>query len=201
MACQSPKPGYLLLGGNVTVTLQDVTDETACNISDVTKAFEIFTKQKMIEEIDGIFHVVNWDKRQFSSDSSTERVRKHRDLKRQGNVSVTPPDTDTDTDTDIYSSSGITKFYLNNINQMAPALEVNQICSWLDTLPGEAIHLAMQKAMDAKVRTKATTMGAINEYERKFKENQSGYRKNGKGNKPRGMAQLEEMMGSDNLDQ
>jgi len=45
--------------------------------------------------------ILNWDKRQFTSDSSTERVRKHREkLKQDCNVSVTPPDTDTDTDTD-----------------------------------------------------------------------------------------------------
>lgn len=39
----------------------------------------------------------NWDKRQFVSDSSTARVRKHRErTKQQCNVSVTPPDTDTE---------------------------------------------------------------------------------------------------------
>ena len=52
-----------------------------------------------------------WDKRQFESDVSTERVRKYRGNKGTGNVSPTfqkrnhevsetPPDTDTDTDTD-----------------------------------------------------------------------------------------------------
>jgi hypothetical protein len=50
--------------------------------------------------------VTAWSRRQFQSDSSTERSRKHRALKRcngdatlQGR-SATPPDTDTDTDTD-----------------------------------------------------------------------------------------------------
>jgi hypothetical protein len=48
----------------------------------------------------------NWNMRQFLSDSSTERVKKHRKIKAETpcNVSetadVTPPDTDTDTDTD-----------------------------------------------------------------------------------------------------
>lgn len=42
---------------------------------------------------------VKWEKRQYLSDSSTERVRKHREQKkRKRNVSVTPPDTDTDTE-------------------------------------------------------------------------------------------------------
>lgn len=43
-----------------------------------------------------------WDKRQFASDSSAERVARHREKKKQEeklrNVTVTPPDTDTDTD-------------------------------------------------------------------------------------------------------
>jgi len=56
----------------------------------------------------------NWDKRQYKSDTSTDRVREYRsknqqinkkkksetDMKRFCNVSVTPPDTDTDTDTE-----------------------------------------------------------------------------------------------------
>jgi hypothetical protein len=50
---------------------------------------------------------VGWDKRQFVSDNSTERVRKYRKSKETGNVTETipersgnGPDTDTDTDTD-----------------------------------------------------------------------------------------------------
>lgn len=51
-----------------------------------------------------------WDKRQFTSDSSAERVRKHRERKKQEakhqrNVTVTPPDTDTDTDKEAAASS------------------------------------------------------------------------------------------------
>jgi len=43
--------------------------------------------------------VLNWNKRQYVSDSSTSRVAKHRQKKKQqGNVSVTSPDTDTDTE-------------------------------------------------------------------------------------------------------
>lgn len=37
-----------------------------------------------------------WDKRQYKSDTSNERVKRYRSAKR--NVTVTPPDTDTDTD-------------------------------------------------------------------------------------------------------
>lgn len=47
-----------------------------------------------------------WDERQYISDSSTERVARHRKKKKQEcNVTVTPPDTDTDTDTEKNTSS------------------------------------------------------------------------------------------------
>lgn len=72
------------------------------------------TKKRFIEAklIDRNARVINWEKRQYLSDSSTERVRKHRErLKQVCNVSVTasngqetvavtPPDTETDTETD-----------------------------------------------------------------------------------------------------
>lgn len=63
--------------------------------------------------IDDAWNVLNWDKRQFISDSSTDRSRKHREAKRKaehqrndgatdvqrcGNDGATAPDTDTDTD-------------------------------------------------------------------------------------------------------
>lgn len=53
--------------------------------------------------IDDSSQPVAWNKRQYISDSSTARVRAHRDRKKKAakqecNVSVTPPDTDTDTE-------------------------------------------------------------------------------------------------------
>jgi len=53
--------------------------------------------------IDETNKLLNWDKRQYRSDSSTQRVRKHREAKRNTkkqlcNGLVTPPDSDSDTD-------------------------------------------------------------------------------------------------------
>lgn len=42
-----------------------------------------------------------WERRQHKSDTSTERVREHRErMKRYGNVSVTPPETEAETETE-----------------------------------------------------------------------------------------------------
>lgn len=51
----------------------------------------------LIDKVDGAFIPHNWDSRQFKSDSSTDRVKKHRDKKKR-NVSGNVPETVNETD-------------------------------------------------------------------------------------------------------
>ena len=91
----------LCLRCNGNVTLQD--DEVSFQLRISNEEWQV-TKDIFIEKgfIDKSNNVLNWDKRQFISDSSAERVARHRERKKIAcNVTVTPPDTDTDTDTDI----------------------------------------------------------------------------------------------------
>lgn len=90
---------------NDDVTLQD--EEIAFQLRISNEEWSD-TKKVFLDKglINGDNNPANWDKRQFVSDSSAERVRRHRakkskQQKTQCNVTVTPPDTDTDTDTDI----------------------------------------------------------------------------------------------------
>lgn len=90
----------LCLRCNGDVTLQDDEVTFLLRISNDewanTKA--LFVKKGFINDDN---ELLNWDKRQFTSNSSTERVARHREKKKQQcNVTVMPPDTDTDTDTD-----------------------------------------------------------------------------------------------------
>lgn len=85
---------------NGDVTLQDVEAAFQLRISNDEWAE---TKRDFIARgfIDSSNNLLNWDKRQYRSDSSAERVRKHREAKRSSdvtlcNVTVTPPDTDTE---------------------------------------------------------------------------------------------------------
>jgi ribosomal protein S21 len=95
-----------LLSEDLPITVEDIADEAAVDTEEVEQAIERFKEQNMIHEEDGIYVLTNWDDRQFVSDTSTERVRKYRQrkretlLKRSGNDEVTPPDTETDTETD-----------------------------------------------------------------------------------------------------
>ena len=92
---------------NDIATLQEDELAVALRISeqDLAETKAVFLRKGFIDES---WNLLNWDKRQFNSDSSTERSRKHREAKKQQpqsnatqcNVAATPPDTDTDTDTE-----------------------------------------------------------------------------------------------------
>lgn len=105
MASDSPIRGALLLTGNIPVTFDDVSIVTGCNVSET---LQLFHESGMIHQIDGIWCVEAWDRRQFASDTSAERVRAYRDRvksqqnglgnddvtlhDRDSNVTVTPPE-------------------------------------------------------------------------------------------------------------
>lgn len=81
------------------------------------EAFES-AKKRLTEAglIDSEFHPVAWDKRQFLSDSSAERVKAYRDrikkdVKRPCNVSVTVQETDTETEAETDKTVGFASFW------------------------------------------------------------------------------------------
>ncbi len=64
------------------------------------------------------FHIPQWRKKQYKSDTSTDRVRKHRENKKRFKaVTVTPPDTDTDTDTDNIDKTKAKRFAAPSIDE------------------------------------------------------------------------------------
>jgi len=94
---------------NGDVTLQDTEVAFQLRISN-----EEWAQSKALFLQKGIIEDDNtpsaWDKRQFVSDSSAERVRRFRERHKQPqkkvrNVTVTPPDTESDTDTDTEEST------------------------------------------------------------------------------------------------
>jgi hypothetical protein len=98
---------FCLRCSNVLETLQENEIIFALGISEKEweETKQLFVSKCFIRFISGKCNVINWNKRQFISDSSTERVKKYREKnatlqKRYKGVTVTPSDTDTDTDTD-----------------------------------------------------------------------------------------------------
>lgn len=105
MLSESDQRRYIMLlclrCSNGDVTLHD--NEVAFQLR-VTDESWAETKRTLIGKklIDENNNPTAWDKRQFISDSSAERVSRHREKKKRAcNVTVTPPDTDTDTDTEL----------------------------------------------------------------------------------------------------
>jgi hypothetical protein len=99
---------FCLRCSNALATLQDDELAFALRLSDEELAE---TKALFIRKgfVDAEWNICNWDKRQFASDSSTERSRKHRQGKKNGtqqecNVAATAPDTDTEADTEADTS-------------------------------------------------------------------------------------------------
>lgn len=96
---------------NALVTLQDaeIAFHLRINEEQLAEAKALFMAKGFIDER---WNLLNWDKRQFASDSSAQRVARHRaakkaEQKQGGNGDVTLPkrddnalDTDTDTDTE-----------------------------------------------------------------------------------------------------
>jgi predicted transcriptional regulator len=119
IASSSPQRGILLFTENKPITIQHLCFETGFDIELVTELLEALLGMELLSIDDmGIYSVTNWGKRQFTSDHSTERVRKHREAKKSndneapvgcsGNVSETDQrqitDTESDSDTELESS-------------------------------------------------------------------------------------------------
>jgi hypothetical protein len=98
---------FCLRCGNVLETLQEQEIMFALRITEEEwrETKQLFVSKCFIRFISDKCNIINWNKRQFISDTSTDRVKRYRAkketfLKRSKRVSETPPDTDTDTDTD-----------------------------------------------------------------------------------------------------
>jgi hypothetical protein len=60
-----------------------------------------FQSGGLLDALEGGYAPHNWNKRQYKSDTSTDRVQKYRAKRNvSGNVSGTPPDTEAETDTE-----------------------------------------------------------------------------------------------------
>jgi len=86
--------------GNVTLQDEQVAFQLRISMDEWLSSKAIFIDKNFINNDN---EVLNWDKRQFVSDSSAERVAKHRErMKQSSNVTVTPPEQNrTDTEHNI----------------------------------------------------------------------------------------------------
>lgn len=127
-ARQSCIPGYLLVSEREPMDEHDLADVAGMTPREVAKALPLMEQVGMIERDAhlGCWAVTNWADRQFESDETTKRTRKHRaktkgddpdpppngtskeqrwnvpssSMERRYDVNGTPPETETETETD-----------------------------------------------------------------------------------------------------
>lgn len=107
LASESSERGRLLLAPGVPFTGPDIAEEVGCAETTVAGLLDAFERLEMVTRDGDVLAIVHWNERQYESDKSTARVRRHRARKRSGNVPETlpersgnAPDTDSDTDTE-----------------------------------------------------------------------------------------------------
>ncbi len=101
LASKSPVRGHLMLTESRALTIRNVAETLHCNETETKRLLHAFADAGMMHFSDmRCLAVSKWSKRQYDSDLSTERVRKHRELQRSRNVSETDQIQSTETDTD-----------------------------------------------------------------------------------------------------
>ena len=98
LLCLADDDGLVRMAEGTAYKPDDLADIARIPIESVVEGMQLFSGLKMIEEVSSAVVIEKWARRQFKSDSSTERVRNFRDLhkgekaKRFRNVSETPPE-------------------------------------------------------------------------------------------------------------
>lgn len=105
-ARESCDPGRLLVSPGEPMTVDELARYADVPRDQVWTALEKMKRHGMVGfgEEDGLIVVLNWDLRQYESDSSTERARKHRSMQQDCNVAATfdatSPETETEAETE-----------------------------------------------------------------------------------------------------
>lgn len=88
MANSSPVWGCLLDDDGTPLTVENMSEDIGIDNETFQKLLHHFEARAMLANIDGIRHLTNWDKRQFQSDTSTERVRAYRERQKSDDESA-----------------------------------------------------------------------------------------------------------------
>lgn len=113
-ARQSVVPGKLLLSRSQVMSSRDLADFAGVDVRVVTNALPLLESLGMVrwEKRPRCLVVCQWKERQYESDNTTERTRKHRSREQGRNVPTsfpgTPPESESENrDRDIHKSSSV----------------------------------------------------------------------------------------------
>ncbi|HEY66248.1 MAG TPA: hypothetical protein G4O02_16980 [Caldilineae bacterium] len=80
LASESERRGALMLNSDIPLDLSDLEDATGA--PNIKEWLECMQRLGMLTYDNDTWYITNWDKRQFESDSSRERVRRYREKRR-----------------------------------------------------------------------------------------------------------------------
>ena len=87
IARESPTPGHLLIDEGMPANIEDIADKAAVPVKVARAALDYFLSVPgFLVKVDGVLIAPNFTERQYESDSSTNRTRKHRSKERVRNV-------------------------------------------------------------------------------------------------------------------
>jgi hypothetical protein len=129
LASESPERGKLIISEGLPVTFDEVAFEAGLDCDTCQAIINAFISTNMLQVVDNIYEVSQWNARQFASDNVSERVARHRERKKQAgndtgkkgkviideytqrsrnvtsNNTVTPPESESESDKDKESLS------------------------------------------------------------------------------------------------
>lgn len=90
MANESPQRGYLLIADDMPFTIEEIGAEIGLDYETVEAIISAFAQVQMVHFEDDCLVITHWESRQFSSDSSKDRVKKYREKRETLGMPVTP---------------------------------------------------------------------------------------------------------------
>lgn len=180
--------GLITLTADVPYTDEMLANEFNKPINTVRLALEIFQKFKMIEIINDIYCVSNWEKYQNVDglekirEQTRKRVAQHRERHKQlalaksnvtCNVTVTQSNAtdieeekDKEKEVEIDDTQKIINCYEENIGMITPA-SAELLLSYLDTFNQEIICTAIKKSATANKRSTDYICGILKDWQKK----------------------------------
>jgi hypothetical protein len=187
LANDSPVQGALLLTENIPLTFDDLCLETGLDAETLTVLLDQFIALGILHLTDSVYHITNWSKRQFKSDTSSDRVRSHRERKAkeeqdecdeetpEDDLDETPddcedetlqerfcnaPDTDTDTEADTETEKESEKTFLSaNADYQVVRKR------WIELFPGKPKPREVSRTLQGKAKTRMKSKDFVDQWE------------------------------------
>lgn len=144
IAKDSSRQGWLLVGKGVPANSVDLADEADIPLDEVEAGLSDFVELRMLEKVDGVWHLLNWDKRQYVSDSSQERVQRHREKKK---ASAASPGRHGAAYVDDDEIKALIDIFEHELGRPLSPTETRQVKSWTEEHGEQLVLMALERAV------------------------------------------------------